>query len=172
MLTKVWTTLMEWQESIASLAHEDEEPFSLEEPRPPSEHFFAQARRSTRTMATAASSNTVAIYSSAQLIPPILSLIDLTLELPVLREAIDEGAKEAREVLRKSREAVKLENERWDGVKKSLERSKDKAAVRSHLTPSIPSRLKPLFSHRPPNGYTRISSTLWAALLKLPSARA
>ncbi|KAJ3518103.1 hypothetical protein NMY22_g13821 [Coprinellus aureogranulatus] len=130
-LTKVWATLEEWQESIASTYPDDEEPFAIEEPLPPSEHFFAQARRSTRTMASAASSNTVAIYSSSQLIPPILSLIDLTLELPSLREAIDEGAKDARDVTRMSREAIKLEAERWDGVRKEQERSKDKAAFQA-----------------------------------------
>ncbi|TEB38255.1 hypothetical protein FA13DRAFT_1725894 [Coprinellus micaceus] len=130
-LTKVWTTLQEWEESIASTVPEDEEPLSLEEPRPASEFFLAQARRSTRTMASAASSNSVAIYNSAQLIPPILSLIDLTLELPSMREAIDEGSKEAREVTRKSREAKQVEAERWDAVKKVQERSKDKATFQA-----------------------------------------
>lgn len=90
-------------------------------------------------MASAASSNSVAIYNSAQLIPPILSLIELTLELPSMREAIDEGSKEAREVTRKSREAKQVEAERWDAAKKVQERSKDKATVSlNHFVGFVP----------------------------------
>ncbi|KAF5317248.1 hypothetical protein D9611_003867 [Ephemerocybe angulata] len=126
-LTKVWNTLVEWQESIVD-ATSDEDAVPLEEPLPPSDFFFSQARRSTRTMASAATNTGIAIYGSVQLIPPILSLIDLTLELPGVRESLDEGGKEAREIHRKSREAIKVEAERWDAVKKQQEQTKDKAA--------------------------------------------
>lgn len=51
-----------------------------------------------------------------------------------MREAIDEGSKEAREVTRKSREAKQVEAERWDAVKKVQERSKDKATVSLDLS--------------------------------------
>ncbi|RXW22998.1 hypothetical protein EST38_g2871 [Candolleomyces aberdarensis] len=132
-LSKVYSTLLEWQESVietteTSSSSEDvsNDSFSIAEPLPPSEHFFAQARRSTRTM-TSTLPNSVAIHSSAQLIPVILSLIDLTLQMTSIREALEEGPKTTREIYRQAREALKLEGERWDVVKKQQEQAKDKA---------------------------------------------
>ena len=77
--------------------------------------------------------NSVAIHSSVQLIPVILSLIDLTLRMPSIREALEEGPKTTKEIYRQAREALKLEGERWDAVKKQQEQSKDKALVRNTL---------------------------------------
>ncbi|KAJ2922753.1 hypothetical protein H1R20_g14379, partial [Candolleomyces eurysporus] len=132
-LSKVYSTLLEWQESVietteTSSSSDDvsNDSFSIAEPLPPSEHFFAQARRSTRTM-TSTLPNSVAIHSSAQLIPVILSLIDLTLQMASIREALEEGPKTTREISRQAREALKLEGERWDVVKKQQEQAKDKA---------------------------------------------
>jgi DNA-binding transcriptional MerR regulator len=134
-LSKVYSTLLEWQESVVeatevSSSGDDvsNDSFSIAEPLPPSEHFFASARRSTRTM-TSTLPNSVAIHSSAQLIPVVLSLIDLTLQLSSIREALEEGPKTTREIYRQAREALKLEGERWDTVKKQQEQSKDKALV-------------------------------------------
>lgn len=135
-LSKVYSTLLEWQESVietteTSSSGDDvsNDSFSIAEPLPPSEHFLAQARRSTRTM-TSNLPNSVAIHSSAQIIPVILSLIDLTLQVSSIREALDEGPKTAKEISRQAREALKLEGERWDMVKKQQEQNKDKALVR------------------------------------------
>lgn len=73
--------------------------------------------------------NSVAIHSSVQLIPVILSLIDLTLQLSSIREALEEGPKTTKEIYRQAREGIKLEGERWDAAKKQQEGSKDKALV-------------------------------------------
>jgi len=132
---KVWTILQEWQESInnAAVPTSDEdaspEPFSLAEPHPPSEFFWTQARRSTRTLGTA--QDTLVVHSSAQMVPTILSLIDFVLPLSNVRDSLEEGIKESKEIVRKSREALKLESERWDAVKKQIEPSKDKLGVRT-----------------------------------------
>ncbi|KAJ2916808.1 hypothetical protein MD484_g3609, partial [Candolleomyces efflorescens] len=132
---KVYSTLVEWRESVVettemSSSGDDvsNDTFTIAEPLPPSEHFFASARRSTRTM-TSTLPNSVAIHSSVQLIPVILSLIDLTLRMPSIREALDEGPKTTKEIYRQAREALKLEGERWDAVKKQQEQYKDKALL-------------------------------------------
>lgn len=50
-----------------------------------------------------------------------MALIDLALATDVIRGEIETGLKEVKELSRKSKEAIRLENERWIKSRKVLE---------------------------------------------------
>lgn len=47
------------------------------------------------------------------MIPVLVSLIHSVLETANIREEIDQGIKDARDIARDAKEAIKIENERW-----------------------------------------------------------
>jgi hypothetical protein len=121
--------------SLTELSDDEEEDSAvlLEEPKTLSLVVLAaleQGRRATRgmTSATTTTGNSVAIMSSSQMVPTILSLIDFVLSLGLenMKTEMDEGLKNPKELVRKVRECVKGENERWEVVRKERESMKDK----------------------------------------------
>lgn len=65
--------------------------------------------------------NTINIVCSGQMVPVLMALIDLALATDVIRGEIETGLKEVKELSRKSKEAIRLENERWIKSRKVLE---------------------------------------------------
>ena len=59
----------------------------------------------------------VDVVHTAQMIPVLISLIHSVLETANIREEIDQGIRDARDIVRDSREAIKIENERWEKEK-------------------------------------------------------
>ncbi|KAH6913798.1 hypothetical protein BKA70DRAFT_1181501 [Coprinopsis sp. MPI-PUGE-AT-0042] len=121
--------------SLTELSDDEDEESAvlLEEPKALSLVVLAaleQGRRATRgmTSATATTGNSVAIMSSSQMVPTILSLIDFVLGLGLenMKSDMDEGLKNPKELTRKVRECVKGENERWEAVRKERESMKEK----------------------------------------------
>jgi DNA-binding ferritin-like protein len=55
------------------------------------------------------------------MIPVLISLIHSVLETANVREEIDQGIKDARDIARDAREAIKNENERWDKERQDME---------------------------------------------------
>ncbi|KAL0956305.1 hypothetical protein HGRIS_002462 [Hohenbuehelia grisea] len=97
---------------LASLRDEGERSLSFPEPLPgPS----ASMLRVTRHMVGA--SNVVNISFSAQMVPIVLALQDAAMMSHGVREEIENGVNQGKEVVRDVREAVKAENERWDQEK-------------------------------------------------------
>ncbi|KAE9411185.1 hypothetical protein BT96DRAFT_982958 [Gymnopus androsaceus JB14] len=84
---------------------------------PPANH----SGRSTRSVSTDA----FPVVHAAQMIPVILGLIETVLESHAVRTELEEGTKDGREKFRESRECIKLENESWDQLRKSLEEAQE-----------------------------------------------
>ncbi|EAU91718.2 hypothetical protein CC1G_04486 [Coprinopsis cinerea okayama7 len=90
-----------------------------------------QGRRATRGMTSAttmADGSSISILSASQFIPVILSMIDQLLQqdISAIREDLDEGLKTSKELVRKVRECVRGEGERWEVIRKERESMKDK----------------------------------------------
>jgi hypothetical protein len=51
------------------------------------------------------------------MIPVLISLIHSVLETASIREEIDQGIKDGRSIARDAKEAIKIENERWEKEK-------------------------------------------------------
>ena len=73
-----------------------------------------QNMRSLRNVRTV---EDVDVVHTAQMIPVLISLIHSVLETANIREEIDQGIRDARDIVRDSREAIKIENERWEKEK-------------------------------------------------------
>jgi hypothetical protein len=55
------------------------------------------------------------------MIPVIISLIHSVLRTANVREEIDQGVKDSRDIARDAKEAIKIENERWDRERNDIE---------------------------------------------------
>ena len=64
--------------------------------------------------------NIVNVVHTAQMIPVLISLIHSVLETANIREEIDQGIRDARDIARDAKEAIKNENERWEKEKERL----------------------------------------------------
>jgi len=71
----------------------------------------------------------VNVVHTAQMIPVIISLIHLVLETAIVREEIDQGIRDARDIARDAKEATRIENERWEEQKNVDSVLKDKNEV-------------------------------------------
>jgi hypothetical protein len=70
----------------------------------------------------------VNIVNSSQMIPVLVSLVHSVLETALVREELDQGAKDAKDMTRDAKEATRIENERWEKERNSMEVApKDKA---------------------------------------------
>lgn len=55
------------------------------------------------------------------MIPVVTSLIHSVLETASVREEIDQGVRDEKEIVRNAREAVMIEKERWDQERRNME---------------------------------------------------
>ncbi|KAF8972987.1 hypothetical protein BDZ97DRAFT_1752045 [Flammula alnicola] len=105
-LNKIWAGLASLRDGIASISTAGSDASS--EP-------FRQ------------SDNLVTVVNSVQMIPVLVSLIHSVLETAIIREEIDQGARDARDVARDVKDAIRMENERWEKERSTIEvASKDK----------------------------------------------
>lgn len=68
-----------------------------------------------------------AVDSSTQLIPSILSLIELALQGPSIRDDVAEGVEESKRIRTTMEEKIKLEKTIWTNVKKTWAERRDAA---------------------------------------------
>jgi hypothetical protein len=62
------------------------------------------------------------------MIPVVISLIHTALQTSIIREELDQGLKDNKDYGRDAKEAMKIENERWEKERKTIELgAKDKA---------------------------------------------
>jgi len=115
-------------------------PLTFPDPLPPPPSFVQSMRSLRNVRPVEASEGIVNVVHTAQMIPVLISLIDSVLETANVRAEIDQGIKDARDIARDAKEAIKIENERWDkerkdgeGVSKSqADKNEDKAKAKAH----------------------------------------
>lgn len=122
----MWSYLVVLRNNVASLSlstaptsgAESSVPLTFPDPlAAPSS--AVQSRRSLRHGVN--SVDTVNIVHTAQMIPVIVSLIHSVLETADVREEIDQGLRDARDIARNAREATRIENEKWAIERKGME---------------------------------------------------
>ena len=84
--------------------------------------------RSTRSGIQGKDSHAVHISNSAQLVPVIVDLIEAAIDSPAIRDALETGPTEEKELSKDAKEAIANENARWKG----LSETKDKARRAQH----------------------------------------
>ncbi|KAF8160676.1 hypothetical protein B0H34DRAFT_653698 [Crassisporium funariophilum] len=131
-MNKMWANLASLRDDVANLSISndsttdsvsslEEAPLTFPDPLP-APISAMQNMRSLRSIRPGSDSDSlVYIVQTAQMIPVVVSLIHSVLETAILREEIDQGAKDARDALRDAREATRIENERWEKVRKIME---------------------------------------------------
>jgi len=130
-LSKIWFSLHALRAEIADHISRDstndevagEKSLTFPDPLPPS--LSATAARSLRSVRI--STDTINVFQPSQMIPVVISLIHTALEAITIREELDQGLKDNKDYGRDAKEAMKVENERWEKVRKSIEvKVKDK----------------------------------------------
>ena len=132
-LNKFWVIIASMRDEIANLSSSDSGsessmvviPLTFPDPAPPPVAAIANARS---LRGTHHPDHLVNVVQSSQMIPVFLSLIHTSLKSAIIRDEIEQGLKDNRDVTRDAREATRLENERWEQERKSMENAaKDKA---------------------------------------------
>lgn len=130
-LNKLWLNLLVLRNNVANLFSSDAStsgaqpsvwvPLTFPDPLPAPQSAM-QNMRSLRNVRTVEDADVV---HTAQMIPVLISLIHSVLETANIREEIDQGIKDARDIARDAKEAIKIENERW-GKEKEEKEQKEK----------------------------------------------
>ncbi|KAF8813926.1 hypothetical protein BYT27DRAFT_7084104 [Phlegmacium glaucopus] len=144
-LNKMWLNLVVLRDNVASLfsstastSHAEPSvwvPLTFPDPSPAPLSATQHVRSLRNVRSVTSSGDIVNVVHTAQMIPVIISLIHLVLETAIVREEIDQGIRNARDVARDAKEATRIENERWDKERKNMEdisKDKDKAKRKAH----------------------------------------
>ena len=124
-LNKIWAILSRMRDDISNaycLEAESantagrEAPLTFPDPSSPPVNV-RNSRRSLRQSET----TVIQVTHSTQMIPVLISLIHSTLETTTIREEIDQGTKDARDFGRDARDATRIESERWEQERNSME---------------------------------------------------
>lgn len=90
---------------------------------PPASALSGRSLRSVRTP-----TDTVNVVQTSQMIPVIVSLVQSAIETKVVRDELDQGLKDNKNIVREAKEAIRIENARWEEEKKTMDnRTNDKA---------------------------------------------
>lgn len=121
-LNKIWKILADMRETIANFISHSKSGrpqaiLTFPNPLPPPASANIRATRSI------AGASTISVCHAAQMIPVILTLINLALETATVREEIDQGIKDSKDAARDAREAIKRENDNWEQARKPAERN-------------------------------------------------
>ncbi|KAG6885922.1 hypothetical protein C0993_007940 [Termitomyces sp. T159_Od127] len=121
-LNKIWFILTRLRS-----ATDDGTQLSFPDPLPlPASVVVYNTRTTRRTSETTTKGGpNVTIGHTAQMIPVLETLIEAALMTPIVREELDNGLKEAKEVTREVQKAIREENDRWDSERKSFEPQKE-----------------------------------------------
>ncbi|KAL0577031.1 hypothetical protein V5O48_004965 [Marasmius crinis-equi] len=133
-LNKIWSSLAELREALrapdndAKSTHSDDSESSEDriiidfpDPLPLPEGAESNHNiRSTRSASTKVETSAT-VTCSYQLVPVVVGLIDTVVESHTIREELEEGVKQGREITRDMREGVKRENEKWEKMKQTHE---------------------------------------------------
>jgi len=130
-LNKLWLNLLVLRDNVANIFSSDVStsgtppsvwvPLTFPDPLPAPQSAM-QNMRNLRNVRTVENVNVV---HTAQMIPVLISLIHSVLETAKIREEIDQGIRDARDIARDAKEAIKIENERWEKVKEEEQKDMD-----------------------------------------------
>lgn len=135
-LNKIWNALFALREDITTICASGSSdsssksvrfdiPLTFPDPSPPPNSTVATAR-SLRSLRQP--ENMANLVSSTQMIPVLLSLMHQVLETAIVREELDQGAKDAKDMTREAKEATRIESDRWEKERNAMEIApKDKA---------------------------------------------
>jgi hypothetical protein len=118
-LNRVWSALVSLRDALGSIG------MSVSNPLPPPASVNV---RTTRSGVQSKDTQNIYISHSAQLVPVIVDLIEAAIESPAIRNALEAGSIEEKELGKEVRDAISNENARW----KSLSQTKDKARRAQH----------------------------------------
>ena len=130
-LTKVWVILSSLRDSIgqsSDISNAANSLSNLPDPLPAPSSVPYHNTRTTRN----ANASAVLVAQSSQMVPVLLALTEAALKTEVVRIEIEEGVKEGKDKAREGKEAIKLENERWE---KEKGEEKDPKAKEVGLSP-------------------------------------
>jgi len=140
-LNKIWNALFALREDITTISASGSSdtssksvrfdiPLTFPDPSPPP----------NTTMATACSlrsfrqpENMVNLVSSTQMIPVLLSLMHQVLETAIIREELDQGAKDAKDMTREAKEATRIESDRWEKERNAMEVAPKDRALKTEV---------------------------------------
>ena len=108
-LSRIWGALASLRAEFAKV---DNKPL-FPDPLPPPQHTKIHTTRSGALMGSG-----INVTTTAQLVPVVLPLIEMVLDAQALRDEFEEGAKEAKEHVKKERERTKAIREQWEETKK------------------------------------------------------
>ena len=117
-VNSIWPILSALQADLAKNSPSTSTIFTVTEPSPPPADavlFPIPNLRRTRTPDTS-----INIMQSSQMIPVLISLINGALRTNIIRKEVEQGAKDNRDVAKDAKEALRLENERWEEEKKTI----------------------------------------------------
>ena len=128
-LNKLWSILSSLRDDVAKVApvsttNSGGKLLRFPDPLPPP--ASVPTTRSLRSIRV--SNDMLNIVQSSQMIPVIVSLVHSALATRIIREEIEQGSKDNKDVFRDAKEALRIENERWEKERTTLEVGvKDKA---------------------------------------------
>lgn len=127
-MNTIWPILARLQS-----ATNDSTGLSFPDPLPLPTSVIVYNTRTTRRALEVNGGGNVSIGHTAQMIPVLEALIEAALMTPIVREELDNGLKEVKEVARDAQKAIREENDRWDAERKSFEPPKEtsEGALRS-----------------------------------------
>ncbi|KAF7298229.1 zf-4CXXC-R1 domain-containing protein [Mycena chlorophos] len=124
-LSKVWGILSSLRDSLdaseagssdGTQSDDSETVPTFPDPAPLPDSAKASSRR-TRS--------TTFVIDTVQMIPVVLGLIDAVVESASIRAELENGSKEAKDVTRDAKEAIRNVNDRWEKVKKEMDTTKE-----------------------------------------------
>ncbi|GLB37681.1 hypothetical protein LshimejAT787_0407320 [Lyophyllum shimeji] len=127
-LNKIWFIVSKMRDAInahtASTSQsttELETVLSIPDPLPPPANAAVYTRTTRSARDPSGSQSAIVIAHSAQMIPIVEALIEASLTTTAVREELESGVKEAKEMTREVKDCIKAENEKWDAERKELE---------------------------------------------------
>ncbi|KAF9464945.1 hypothetical protein BDZ94DRAFT_1320552 [Collybia nuda] len=122
-LNKMWSALLSLRESLAPTFDSKEvSTITFPDPFPPPSSSSVHTTRNMRT----SSAISVQVSNSAQMVPVLNALIEAAFDTDLVREELENGAKEGREITRKVREGLRKVHDEWDNERKCTDLTQHK----------------------------------------------
>jgi len=125
-LNRIWVTLAKLRNSIASPTLDTPNRLSFPDPLPPPASAVIYNTRNMRSNRdTSGDGTSIYISQSAQMIPVVAALIEAAIHTDAIREELDRGRKEEKDLVRDVKEYCRKENERLKDNAKAKGQSRE-----------------------------------------------
>ena len=127
-MNKMWSTLASLRDDISRAASNivivSSQLLTFPDPLPPP--ASAALGRSLRSVRV--SNSMINVVQTSQMIPVIVSLVQSAIETKIIRDALEQGLKDNKDIARDAKEATRIENDRWEKERQTMDSgTKDKA---------------------------------------------